>query len=112
MRLFALKLAHSLVFLVETTAIFYILYSGIVDRRDGWLALAVFLVLAEIVVFIGNRLRCPMTRLAQHLGDPRGDDFIADIFLPAWFVPLVPHVCGTLAIVGLLIVAFRVLAAL
>lgn len=105
--LFWIKFFHTLVFLVESVAILYILYSGIFDVRGMGLLVAVILVLAEIVVFVGNGLRCPLTKFAKQLGDASGNDFIADIFLPQRFARMIPFVCGGLAFIGLALVVWR-----
>lgn len=107
--LFWIKLLHTLAFVVESAAILYILYSGLFNEGGTGLVIAVILVLAESVVFVANGLRCPLTKLARQLGDATGDDFIADIFLPEGFERLVPPVCGSLALIGLLLVGVRLL---
>lgn len=107
--LVGIKLLHTLVFVVESAAILYIVGCAVTGQQDSWLALAIALVLAETAVFLGNRARCPLTELAQRLGDPTGNDFVADIFLPARFAPLIPRVCGTLAAAGLLALLARAL---
>jgi hypothetical protein len=109
MALFWIKFVHSVVFIVESIAILYILYSGVYDVRSPWLVVAIVLVLAEIIVYVGNGTHCPLTKLARKLGDKTGDDFIADIFLPKWFAPLIPPICGALAVLGLLTVGLRLL---
>lgn len=108
--LFLIKLLHTFVFLIESAAILYILYSGIFNVGGTGLVIAIVLVLAEIVVFVGNGLRCPLTNVAKQLGDASGNDFIADIFLPQRFARAIPFVCGGLAFVGLALVGWRVLA--
>jgi len=105
--LFWIKLLHTLVFIVESAAILYILYSGLFNVRGTGLAIAVILVLAEIIVYVGNGTRCPLTKVARQLGDATGNDFIADIFLPERFARLIPMVCGGLAVIGLLMVGLR-----
>ncbi len=107
--LFWIKLLHTLVFVVESAAILYILYSGLFNVRGTGLVIAVILVLAEIIVYVGNGTRCPLTKVARQLGDATGNDFIADIFLPERFARLIPMVCGGLAVIGLLIVGLRLL---
>ncbi len=108
--LFAVKLIHSLVFVGVSLAIFYVWYA-IFTGVTGWLlALAVGVIVLEVGVYVGNGLRCPLTHLARRYGDARGDDYIADMFLPQWFVPLIPPVCGTLAAIGLIVLAGRALA--
>ena len=102
--LFWIKLLHTVIFIVESAAIIYILYSGLFDVRGPGLAVAVIVVLAEVVVFVANGARCPLTTLARRLGDETGNDFVADIFLPQRFARLVPLVCGGLALIGLLII--------
>ncbi len=110
MALFAIKAFHTVVFLVESAAILYIVYSGLTNQRGPWLVVAVVLVLAESAVYVLNGTRCPLTKLAKQMGDRTGDDFIADIFLPEWFTPYIPRICGGLAVGGLLLVGLRMLA--
>lgn len=107
--LFWIKFLHTVVFVVESAAILYILYSGLFDLNAPGLVIAVIVVLAEIVVYVANGTRCPLTKIAQQLGDKTGNDFVADIFLPERFARLIPLVCGGLAVIGLLTVAARLL---
>ncbi|HYO87100.1 MAG TPA: hypothetical protein VER79_00540 [Candidatus Limnocylindrales bacterium] len=107
--LFLIKFIHSAAFIVISLAIVYVwiaIFAGI----SGWsVTLAIGIILLETAVYVGNGLRCPLTKLAQQYGDARGDDLIADMFLPKWFVPLIPPVCGTLAFAGIVIVVVRAL---
>lgn len=109
--LFLVKLFHSLAFIFISLAIVYVwiaIFAGI----TGWTVwLAIGIILLETAIYVGNGLRCPLTKLAQRYGDERGDDLIADIFLPKWFVPLIPPVCGTLAFLGILVLIVRALTA-
>lgn len=105
MLLFLVKSGHTLVFLIESAAIVHIVYSGLTGRRDRRLGVSIGLVLAEMAVFLGNGARCPLTGLARQLGDADGNDYLADIFLPRWFAPLIPRICGGLAVFGLVLVA-------
>jgi hypothetical protein len=107
--LFWIKSLHTAIFVVESVAILYILYSGVFNVRGPGLVVAVILVLAEVIVFFASGLRCPLTNVARRLGDATGNDFIADIFLPERFARLIPFVCGGLAFCGLLIVGIRLI---
>ncbi|MBZ0294044.1 MAG: hypothetical protein K8L99_15895 [Anaerolineae bacterium] len=109
--LFAIKFVHSMVFVVVSLAIIYVWYAIFTGATGVLLALAVGAIVLESAVYVANGLRCPLTHLAQEYGDVSGDDLIADIFLPQWFVPLIPRVCGTLAVLGLLVLAVRVVLA-
>jgi hypothetical protein len=108
MTLFWIKFTHTAIFIVESSAILYILYSGLFNIRNTWLLVAIVLVLAEVVVFVSSGLHCPLTKLAKQLGDKTGNDYVADIFLPEWFAPRIPLVCGALAAIGLVVVGIRV----
>lgn len=103
-----IKSLHTLIFLVESAAILYVLYCGLTRTYSGWLALALGAVLAECAVYLASGLRCPLTKWARHFGDASGNDWIADMFLPAWFAPKIPLVCGGLFAVGLIVLALDV----
>ena len=108
--LFLVKLFHSAAFIFISLAIVYVwiaIFAGI----TGWtVALAIGIILLETAIYVGNGLRCPLTKPAQQYSDVRGDDLIADIFLPKWFIPLIPPVCGVLAFAGILVLLVRALA--
>ncbi len=107
--LLAVKMAHTIIFFIESAAIMVIVFCGLFNIHNTVLWIAVGLVMLETVVFLGNGQRCPMTAWAKALGDPTGDDFVADIFLPDWFVPHVTSICGTTAFVGMLLVVVQML---
>lgn len=102
--LFLVKFIHSAIFVVLSGCILYMLYSGISGDITAWTGFAMVLVVVEIMVYTLNSFRCPLTKLAQTYGDVQGDDFIADIFLPAWFVPLIVPLCTVLAVTGFVLV--------
>lgn len=109
MVLFLIKSFHSLIFIVESIAILYILYSGLFNVRGPGLVIAILLVVAEIIVFVANGQRCPLTKVAKGLGDQTGDDYIADLLFPEWIKPYVSRLCGSLAFIGFFIVGLRLL---
>lgn len=65
------------------------------------------IVLAEVVVLLVNRWRCPLTALAAKYTDDRSANF--DIFLPRWLAQHNKQVFGTLYVAGLVygVVAWR-----
>lgn len=107
--IFWIKMLHTLVFIVESMAILYILYSGVFNVRGPAVVIAIIVVLAEVIVFVANGTRCPLTKLTRQLGDATGDDFIADIFLPEGFARQIPFMCGGLALIGIVLVGARLL---
>jgi hypothetical protein len=96
-----IKAVHTLIFVFMSACILYILYAGLTRRYDALLALAVGAVLVEIAVYLLSGQRCPLTALARRCGDPTGNDFLADLFLPAWAARRIPPVCGGLFVVAL-----------
>ena len=103
-----IKLLHTLVFFVESMAILYILYSGLFNVRGPAFAVAIVLVLTEVIVFVASGTRCPLTKWARLLGDTTGNDFLGD-FMPERFAKRIPLVCGGLALIGFLMVGLRLL---
>lgn len=101
--IFAIKSIHTLIFLFMSACILYVLYAGLTRTYNWLLAVAVGFVLLECVVYLGNGLRCPLTKLAQQYGDPTGNDLIADLFLPPAFARRIPPVCGGLFVIGILV---------
>ncbi len=45
-------------------------------------AIAAGVVVGESLIFVGNRCRCPLTRVAEALGAACGS--VTDIYLPLW----------------------------
>ena len=101
--LIGIKSLHTLIFLVMSAAIVYVLYAGVVRRYDGWLLLALGAVILECVVYLANNRRCPLTKWARQYGDATGNDWLADLFVPAWFAPKIPLVCGGLFVVSVIV---------
>jgi hypothetical protein len=101
----AIKLVHSAIFLVNSSAILHILVAGLRDRPSRWTGAALAVAYTEVLVFLANRGRCPLTDLVEHLGAESGR--VSDIFLPRWFADRIPQLCGPLLLVGTLSLAWR-----
>ena len=102
-----IKVAHTAIFWVLSLCVVYALFSGVADRVTIWTWVAVGLLLIESVVLAVSGWICPLTILAERQGAPRGS--VADIFLPKWFADRIFPVCGTLYVIALVLIAFRVL---
>lgn len=76
----ALKVGHEFVFVVELASILWLVYTGIVGRRDRTVAVAGVLVGVEAAAVAANRGVCPLTALARDHGD--GNASVSGIFLP------------------------------
>lgn len=107
-----IKALHSVVFIGVSTAILYVWYAIFTGAAGGVLLLAVGVILLETSIYLGSGSKCPLTSLAQRYGDSSGgNDYVADIFLPDGAARRIPQVCGTLAVLGLLVLAARFAAA-
>jgi len=107
--LVGIKTLHTVIFLGMSAAILYVLYCGVTRTYNVWLVVALAAVILECVVFVANGRRCPLTKWARYYGDASGNDWIADIFLPARFAPKIPLVCGGLFVVSLIVLIANLL---
>jgi hypothetical protein len=105
--LFQIKLVHTLIFWVLSACVLYVLYSGASGRLDVWTGVAAGLLLVESVVLAASGWVCPLTILAERRGASSGS--VTDIFLPKRLADRIFPVCGTLYVIGLLLVVARLL---
>ena len=52
----------------------------------------------EVLVLVANRLKCPLTGVAEKYTEERQDNF--DIYLPLWLARYNKHIFGALYILG------------
>lgn len=76
----------------------YLLYSGARGKTDRRAGAAAAVVGGEILIFAANGFHCPLTPLAQRLGDPTGS--VTDIYLPRWFAHNLPAIHVPLLIIA------------
>ncbi len=107
-KLFLIKSVHTIIFILMSSALVYILYSGITRTYNWILFSAIAAILVEGMVLIFNHFQCPFTDLARRYGDEKG--LITDMFYPKWFVPHVFRVSTVLFVIGLVLLGFRYFA--
>ena len=112
LQVMAIKVLHSVILLVMSVAVLYVLFCGLTGRRDVVLWIAVALVGFECVVFLANRSRCPLTSLALELGDATGNDYLSERFLPQAWIRFTVPLCGGLFGLGLVALAVSAVIAL
>lgn len=102
-----IKTIHSLIWFVMVSAIFYILYAGIVNRFDIYFYISIVLMIIEGIVLIIYKGACPLTVMSKKLKSDyqEGDD----IYLPRWLAVHNRLVFTSILVVGLVIVGFRFL---
>jgi hypothetical protein len=103
---FQIKLVHTAIFWILSGCVLYALLSGVTNRITTWTWIAVGLLLVESVVLMVSGWTCPLTLLAERQGAARGS--VADLFLPKWFADRIFPICGTLYVVALVVILWRV----
>jgi hypothetical protein len=101
----AIKLVHSLIFLVNSAAILHVFVAGVSNRPSRWTPVALAVALTEVAVFVVNRQRCPLTDLVERLGAENGR--VSDIFLPRWLADRIPQLCGPPLLIGVVALAWH-----
>jgi hypothetical protein len=99
--LVAVKTVHTGAFFSIATSLCYFAYAGAARRSDRRAAVAAAVVTGEALLYAANGFRCPLTRLAQRLGDDHPS--VADIYLPSWTAAHIPHITAPMFTVALVL---------
>jgi hypothetical protein len=102
-----IKLLHTIVFLVMSAAILFLLYCGLTGQISRWTGFAFALVMVEVVIYVGNGFLCPLKGWADNL-TPAGQP-MSDIYLPRWIADRVVTVSTPILVVACLLIAVRLL---
>ena len=81
-KLLVIKIAHTLIWAVFVSIIFYVLYCGLSGDISTYTWIGIALVLGEGAVLLIFGFVCPLTIMARKYSDSRKDNF--DIYLPNW----------------------------
>ena len=95
--LILVKVVHTVVWAFLASCIVAIPALAIARRLRVALVLTI-VVLGEIAVLGANRMRCPLTDVAERYTDARSDNF--DIYLPPWLARNNKLLFGSLFVVG------------
>lgn len=98
-KLLAIRIVHTIVYVVMAASVVFILISGITGGGGSYLIGAFGLVAIEVVVFAASGMKCPLTSLARKYGAPKGYAF--DTLLPELVAKNTFRVFGTLLALGL-----------
>ncbi len=105
--LICVKLIHTLIFVILSVCVLYVLFSGALNRIDPWTWIAIAAISVEGLVLAASGWKCPLTIVAERLGAAKGT--VSDIFLPRWFADRIFPICGTTFIIGCALIAARLL---
>ncbi|HRW08528.1 MAG TPA: hypothetical protein P5121_25675 [Caldilineaceae bacterium] len=104
-RLTLIRIIHTTIYLVMAAATFVLVYAGLTGAQGPWLWVALLLLAAESVVYLGNGMRCPLTALAVRYGAEKG--YVFDTFLPERATQYTFNFFGTVMVVGLGLLLLR-----
>lgn len=102
MTLFDVKLLHTLITVVNTGAVMYILYCGLRRREGLLLDLAIVLIMVEALALAAFGFRCPLQYVAREVVGVNAP--VNDIFLPQWVAAYIVQACIPFAVLGLALV--------
>jgi hypothetical protein len=97
-----LKILHTAIWTLMTTANFAGFYLSLVGRFDWWFYSCVALLSAEIMVIVVNRWHCPLTDVMAKYTTERKANF--DIYLPEWLARNNVKIFSVLIILEIMIV--------
>ncbi|MBL8000807.1 MAG: hypothetical protein JNL05_02490 [Flavobacteriales bacterium] len=81
-RLVLIKVVHTVIWVVLSAVIYYLLYAVTVDRIDRWFWWGPGLVGLEVATLLVFRMSCPLTVVARRYSGSQRANF--DIYLPEW----------------------------
>ena len=100
-----IRVLHTTIYLVMAASTFVLLYAGITGAQGPWLWIALVLLGVEVIVFVGNGMKCPLTALAVRYGAETG--YVFDTFLPGRATRYTFNFFGTIMVVGLGLLVLR-----
>ena len=86
----AVKSIHTVAWFTIEACMAYVLYTGVRGRTDRKTGVAAVVVAGETLIFAANGFHCPLTAVAQDLGDASGS--VTDIYLPRWYARMLPGI--------------------
>jgi hypothetical protein len=105
---FWLKGVHTLIAVFMMVCIAYVVYCGVVGIENTLLWLAIVSLAVEIVVFVANGQRCPLTSYAERYAAPAAEDgFVGDTLLPRWVAMNLVRLTTIPLLFGLVLVLLR-----
>lgn len=104
----AVKLLHTVIWAVMAASTVYIFYCGLVGRLTWLMWAALILMLGESVVIWLNKWICPLTPIAARYTENREPNF--DIYLPRWLAKYNKQIFGTILVLGLVLVGWRLVS--
>ena len=103
--LFLIKLIHTVIWVILSSAVFYVVWSGFSGRLTPYSWIAAFAIAIEGIVLLAFHNKCPLTGIARQYSDSPKDNF--DIFLPNWLARYNKLIFTLLFVVGLILMIYQ-----
>ncbi len=102
-QIFLIKFSHSLIYLFMSSCLGYLFYAGTTATYDWKLAVALSMIVLEVIVLALSGWHCPLSTWARKLGDETGNDLLSDYVLPTWATRLTVPFCSLVFISSLVL---------
>lgn len=102
-----IKVAHTFIWAVMASAIFYTLYAGITNTFNPFVLSSIALIVFETLILLLNKWSCPLTPLAKRYTSDRSSNF--DIYLPEWLAKHNKTIFSAIFIIGLVLVIINLI---
>jgi hypothetical protein len=106
-KLILIKTLHTTIWLFFNVVIFYFVYAAIMGKIDFWIWLCLALIVLEGIVLLIFKSICPVTLLARKYSDSQQHNF--DIYLPNWLAKYNKPIYTAIVLIGIIILAYRLL---
>ena len=106
-KLWAVKLIHTLIWLFFNGVIFYLFYAVVTNQIDKWVWIGIGLFALEGIVLLLFGMQCPLTVAAKKYSASTKDNF--DIFLPNWLAKYTKIIYTSFLTLILIILAYQLL---
>lgn len=101
-KLAIIRAVHTFIYVVMAATTLFVLTAGLAGIRGPIVWVALSLVAAEGVVFLGNGMRCRLTTLAKKYGDPTGH--VGDTLFPEACTRYTFRTFGAMYVVGAVLI--------
>lgn len=105
MRLFFIKLIHTLVWAFIASCVLFVLVAGISGAINRYVYISIGVVFLEMAILLIFKWRCPLTIVAETYTQDRRANF--DIFIPEFLARHNKSIFSVIFVIGLILIMLR-----
>jgi hypothetical protein len=105
LKLFYIKLLHTIIWIAFNVIIFYFVYTVIIDEVNAWTWICLGLIGLETLTLMLFKTICPVTLIARKYSNSKKDNF--DIFLPNWLARHNKLIYSVIVFIGIAFLIYR-----